>query len=92
MRRLPWQLWLTLGVLVVAGACAKNAPNTDPRAGDEDDDPFEPWEEVLEDTEPFSSLMTLHLKRDNTVYLEIPTAVLDARRSPPSARSGSAPR
>jgi len=77
MRHVRWELWLAVGALITAGACAKNAPNTDPRAGADDDSPFEPWEEVLEDTEAFPGLLTLHQKRDNTVYLEIPTAMLD---------------
>lgn len=77
MRRVRWELWVAVGTLLVAGACAKNAPNTDPRAGGDDDSPFKPWAEVLKDTEAFPGLMTLHRKSDNTVYLEIPAAMLD---------------
>ncbi len=45
-----------------------------PRAGAEDaeDDPFEDWDEVLEETEEISGYLTFHLKRDQSLYLEIP--------------------
>lgn len=33
--------------------------------------PFKPWKDVLEDTRPISGFLTFHLKRDNTLYLEI---------------------
>lgn len=40
--------------------------------GAEDDDPFADWDETLEDTRAIEGFLTLHLKRDNTLYLEVP--------------------
>lgn len=80
MVRLRWGLMLAVCGLLVAG-CGKAGPDTDPRGGgggdSDDDEAFEPWEEVLEDTEAFAGFLTLHRKRDNTVYLEIPESQLD---------------
>lgn len=45
--------------------------------GDEDEDPFEEWDEVLEDTEAIEGYFKTHLKRDNTLFMEIPTDRLD---------------
>ena len=76
MMRLRCGLMLAVCGMLAAG-CAKAGPDTDPRNGDDEDQPFEPWEEVLEDTEAFAGFLTLHRKRDNTVYLEIPESQLD---------------
>lgn len=65
------------GILAATTGCSKASPDTDPRADAGEDSSFEPWDEVLEDTEAFSGFLTLHRKRDNTVYLEIPGAMLD---------------
>ena len=51
MRRTRWAARLAMIGLVATGACAKAGPETDPTAGDDDESPFEPWEDVLEDTE-----------------------------------------
>ncbi len=44
---------------------------------DEEKSPFQPWDEVLKDTEEIDGYLTLHLKRDRTVFLELPTDALD---------------
>lgn len=80
MREARWGLWLAVfGVLTLAVGCAKSGPETDPRddGADDEEEQFEPWDEVLEDTEEISGYLTLHLKRDNTVFLEIPKSRLD---------------
>lgn len=76
MMRHRWGLPLAMCGLLALG-CGKSGPDTDPRDSDDDDTPFEPWEEVLEDTEAYAGFLTLHRKRDNTVYLEIPESRLD---------------
>ncbi len=40
-------------------------------ATEEEDDPFEPWEETLEDTEKIDGFLPLHQKEDRTLYAEI---------------------
>ncbi len=47
-----------------------------PEAGQEEDDPFEAWGDVLEDTREIGGYFTLHRKRDNTLYLELPPSRL----------------
>ncbi|NNE46794.1 MAG: zinc-dependent metalloprotease, partial [Rhodothermales bacterium] len=39
--------------------------------------PFKPWKDVLEDTKATDGFFKTHLKRDNTLYVEIPPARLD---------------
>jgi len=39
----------------------------------EDDDPFKPWDETLEDTQKIDGFLPLHEKDDGTLYAEIPT-------------------
>lgn len=78
--RSVWRRGLSVavcGILAAAAGCSKAGPETDPRTADEKDAAFEPWDEVLEDTDAFSGFMTLHRKRDNTIYLEIPESMLD---------------
>jgi len=70
-----------MGLFAMIG-CATANVETDPRAGgdskaDKDDEPFEPWADVLKDTEATDGFFTLHRKRDNTVYLEVPESMLD---------------
>ncbi|MEM9666079.1 MAG: zinc-dependent metalloprotease, partial [Bacteroidota bacterium] len=40
-------------------------------------DPFKPWAKTLEDTKPIEGLFTFHLKRDNTLFLEVAQDQLD---------------
>lgn len=47
-------------------------PSTSSSAAEEsDDEPFEPWADLLEDTRPVEGLLRLHVKRDQTLYLEL---------------------
>lgn len=46
------------------------------QAEEQEDGPFEEWSEVLEDTREIEGYFTLHRKRDNTLYLELPPARL----------------
>ncbi len=77
-----WALMLAfLGLSVTAG-CATANLETDPRAdggskAENGDESFKPWDEVLKDTEAIDGFLTLHRKRDNTVYLEVPESKLD---------------
>jgi len=43
----------------------------------EDDDPFEPWDDTLEDTEEIEGFISLHQKKDRTLYAELPPDRLD---------------
>lgn len=70
-----------LGLSVTAG-CATANLETDPRGGGDSeaengDKSFKPWDEVLKDTEAIDGFLTLHRKRDNTVYLEVSESMLD---------------
>ncbi len=82
MRVKGWGLTLvTLGMFAMTG-CALSSVESDPRAGgssagDKGEDPFKPWDEILKDTEAIDGFFTVHLKRDNTVYLEVPESMLD---------------
>lgn len=51
------------------GEAAEQAEGADQEK--EDEGPFEPWDEVLEDTREIEGFIPVHLKRDNTLYLEI---------------------
>lgn len=48
------------------------------REKEEPEDPFEPWDEVLEEAEAVEGFFTLHRKRDGTVHLEVPPERLGA--------------
>lgn len=75
---------LVLASLLVAG-CASGrgqpagpSPDAEAAASEEDgDSPFEDWSEVLDDTREIEGFFTLHLKRDNTLYLEVDPERLD---------------
>lgn len=45
---------------------------------DKDKKPFKPWDEVLKDTRAVEGYFTFHIKRDNTVYLELAPEQLEA--------------
>ncbi|NIR43739.1 MAG: zinc-dependent metalloprotease [Gemmatimonadetes bacterium] len=44
----------------------------------EDSGPFKPYDEVLKDTEKKEGFFTVHIKRDNTLFLEITPEQLDS--------------
>lgn len=44
---------------------------------DDKKDPFKPWDDVLKDTKKIEGLLPVHLKRDQTVYLELAPSDLD---------------
>ncbi len=75
----PFAAGLLLAAFLVAGcASGRGQPSGDPPGADaeaaaqeEDDTPFEEWSEVLEDTREIEGYFTFHLKRDNTLYLEV---------------------
>lgn len=50
----------------------RQAAAGDAQAEKEEKGPFEPWEEVLKDTRAIEGYLTFHLKRDNTLFLEVP--------------------
>ena len=54
-------------------------PSTSSEAGgaDKEDDPFKKWDEVLKSTVAIPGFLTMHKKRDNTLYLEIAPDQLD---------------
>jgi len=57
------------------GKSGKNDGETDhveKKDGEKDDEPFKPWDEVLKDTEAQTGFFTTHLKRDQTLLLELP--------------------
>jgi hypothetical protein len=55
----------------VAAAQGDSSKRDDAKKG-----PFKPWEEVLKDTRAVEGLFTFHLKRDNTLFLELRPAQL----------------
>ncbi|TFG63401.1 MAG: DUF5117 domain-containing protein [Gemmatimonadales bacterium] len=70
-----------LGLFAMTG-CATANVETDPRGGgdskaDKDDEAFKPWADVLKDSEAIEGFLTLHRKRDNTVYLEVLESMWD---------------
>ena len=81
MMRRKWRaVPLVLLGLFGTTACSMATVGTDPRAevqADKDDSPFKDWDDVLKDTEAREGFLTIHLKRDNTVYLEVPESLLD---------------
>jgi len=82
MRVKRWGLMVAFIGLFTMTGCATANVETDPRAGGDakagkDDKPFEPWADVLKDTEAIDGFFILHQKRDNTVYLEVPESMLD---------------
>ncbi len=51
---------------------AATASADKPSKKDEKKSPFKKWDEVLEDTKAFDGYFKTHLKRDNTLYVELP--------------------
>jgi len=54
------------------GSTDTAAPSTTDTETEDEDDPFEPWDETLEDTEEIDGFIPLHQKEDRTLYAEIP--------------------
>lgn len=80
MRRNPWLVSVVILGLVGTAGCSMATVETSPTAGaeaDKDESPFKAWDEVLKDTEAIDGFLTVHRKRDNTVYLEVPESMLD---------------
>lgn len=81
--------WLsTLLATLLLGACVqvypepqKPTPTAGPAGaqakGQEEKGPFKPYDEVLKDTRPIDGFFKAHLKRDNTLFLEIRPDQLD---------------
>ncbi len=77
----PLRLLIPAATLVSLAGCVQvqapaPAPQTTARAAEDttkkdEKGPFKPWDEVLKDTRAIQGFLTLHLKRDNTLYLEI---------------------
>lgn len=57
-----------------SGPAQSSAESAD--ESDEPESPFDEWDEVLEDTREIPGYFTVHRKRDNTVYLELPSSRL----------------
>ncbi len=69
-----WTLLLTGAVALtscVPPGPPENGPSAEASAEKDDDEPFEKWEEVLEDTEEIEGFLTFHKKRDGTLLLEL---------------------
>ena len=80
MRRKQWVVSLVILGLVGSTGCSMATVETNPTSGaetDKDKSPFKAWDEVLKDTEAVDGFLTLHRKRDNAVYLEVPESMLD---------------
>lgn len=81
----PRTLALTLVVALTSASCIhiyEPRPGAAPTGGapaagaaaaakPEDKPAFKPWADVLKDTKPIDGFLKAHLKRDNTVYLEL---------------------
>lgn len=82
MPRLSRTLTGGLALVVTTGCVQVHAPPPAPapaaqaseakKEGEKDKkEPFKPWAEVLKETRSIEGLFTLHLKRDNTLYLQL---------------------
>src|SRR5690606_35264188 len=54
-----------------ANARAPDAPAAQAQGEEKEKDPFKPWDDVLEDTRAIDGYFRFHLKRDNTLLLEL---------------------
>jgi len=82
---------LLLSLLLVSCTQVYTSPEPSPRAASprssastagsgsaqDDDSPFEDWDKVLKDTRAIDGYFRTHLKRDNTLFLEVPADRLD---------------
>jgi hypothetical protein len=64
-----------LFLVACAGGSGSGQPS--PQQADAKDSPFKPYKEVLKDTEAKQGFFTSHVKRDNTLFLEIEPEQLD---------------
>lgn len=80
-----------LGIVFIAGCVQVHSPASQPapvtsaqasdslkKAEKDKKGPFKPWDEVLKDTRAIAGLFTFHLKRDNTLFLELRPSQLGA--------------
>lgn len=72
----------SIGLVLVMTACAgagdgPSAPAPQGEGGEASESPFEAWDDVLKDTRAIDGFFTTHLKRDNTLYFEIPAERLE---------------
>ncbi len=92
MHRLGSPLMGAAAALLFLGACIQvyppesaptptqsSQPSASKQAEDKDKDegPFKPYDEVLKDTKAIDGLLKFHLKRDNTLFLELRPDQLD---------------
>ncbi|MFP4228873.1 MAG: zinc-dependent metalloprotease [Salinivenus sp.] len=65
-------LFTSCGLLGLSSDPGSDAvPDTTAVSETEEDDPFEDWDETLEDTEEIDGFLPLHQKEDRTLYAEI---------------------
>lgn len=68
-----------LSLAAVLSACAGGSPApTQPSPQQAQDGPFEPYDKVLKDTEAKEGFFRSHVKRDNTIFLEVAPEQIDA--------------
>lgn len=72
----------SIGLVLLMTACAgagdgPRAPAPQGEGGEASESPFEAWDDVLKDTRAIDGFFTTHLKRDNTLYFEIPAERLE---------------
>lgn len=75
------QITVGLGILLFVSACTTvnlNPSDSEPRQSAAADttkqdgkEPFKEWAEAIKDTRAIEGLFTFHLKRDNTLYMEL---------------------
>lgn len=72
------QACTTVNVSDPAGkaAASQSAAGTAAKSADKPKSPFKPWKEVLADSKPQKGLVTTHLKRDQSLLLELSPAQL----------------
>ncbi len=70
-------LMLAAAIAACGGGSGAPAQPTPQQSSDEDS-PFKPYAEVLKDTEARDGFIKSHLKRDNTLFLEVGPEQLDA--------------
>ncbi|MFO8100196.1 MAG: zinc-dependent metalloprotease [Salinibacter sp.] len=64
-------LFTSCGLLGLSSDSSDPAAEMTATPETDDDDPFEDWDETLEDTEEIDGFLPLHQKEDRTVYAEI---------------------
>jgi len=75
MKKLSFLLLFLSGCLYIHHY--QHLPKPAQKAQKKEKKPFKPWKEVLKDTKPLKGFLKLHLKRDNTIYLELSPSDFD---------------